>query len=507
MTFAIRVEGLGKKYGINRDARRQTSMREELARGINWLIGRKRGAEPTLVPEPDEAQGAGPPREFWALRDLAFEVGEGERVGIIGANGAGKSTLLKILSRVTAPTEGRVELRGKVASLLEVGTGFHPELTGRENIYLNGAILGMSRVEIRRKFDQIVDFSGVAKFIDTPVKHYSSGMYVRLAFSVSAWLDPDILILDEVLAVGDQAFQKKCEERMRELTKEGRTVLFVSHSMATVNQMCQKALYLDHGQMVSYGPVVEMTREYNRDVVKQIETDEIERHEREAAAEAAADASGAVEKIERTPPLSKSWRWHRARFSLPSPGVDVMTDHPGAVECLGGEAASPTGEVTERIPIERETRVTVRYRIERDLERPVVATFNVYDELGTILFVALPETTMPGEAGEYRVTCVLPPFLLNAGRFTINANLSDFHADRTLYFGIVGAIRVEIEDESDGDPRRHGFLAPLPGYFRPRLAITGKGFDQALPSPSGSDEPVAQAEPQSSDPPFLEPHR
>ncbi len=159
------------------------------------------------------------------------------------------------MSRVTLPTEGRAEIRGRVASLLEVGTGFHPELSGRENVFLNGAILGMSRSEIARKFDQIVDFAGVEKFIDTPVKHYSSGMYVRLAFSVSAWLDPDILILDEVLAVGDQGFQKKCEIRMKELTKEGRTVLFVSHSMATVNKMCQKALYLEKGRVVSFGPV------------------------------------------------------------------------------------------------------------------------------------------------------------------------------------------------------------------------------------------------------------
>lgn len=271
MSVAIRVEKIGKRYEINKDSRSNSvSIRDQLARGVDHLLGRREQAKiaHAVAAEAAEHPTAEQQREFWALKEVSFDVAEGERIGIIGANGAGKSTLLKILSRVTLPSEGRVEIRGKVASLLEVGTGFHPELTGRENVFLNGAILGMPRQEIRRKFDQIVDFSGVEKFIDTPVKHYSSGMYVRLAFSVSAWLDPDILILDEVLAVGDKGFQKKCEIRMKELTKEGRTVLFVSHSMATVNQMCQKALYLEKGQMVSFSAVQDATDEYEHDVVE-----------------------------------------------------------------------------------------------------------------------------------------------------------------------------------------------------------------------------------------------
>jgi ABC-type polysaccharide/polyol phosphate transport system ATPase subunit len=260
MSFAIRAEGVGKYYQINQSASRAASLREEMTSRLKGIFCKN-----SLVPLSNDLGGAS---DFWALKDVSFVVGQGERIGVIGANGAGKSTLLKILSRVTSPSRGRIELRGKVASLLEVGTGFHPDLSGRENVYLSGAILGMPREEIRRKFDQIVEFSGVDKFIDTPVKHYSSGMYVRLAFSVSAWLDPDILILDEVLAVGDQGFQKKCEIRMRELTKEGRTVLFVSHSMAAINQMCQKALYLENGRLVSYGSVLDATDEYEQDVAK-----------------------------------------------------------------------------------------------------------------------------------------------------------------------------------------------------------------------------------------------
>src|SRR5438552_2159457 len=187
--------------------------------------------------------------ELWALRDVSFEVQQGEVVGIIGRNGAGKSTLLKVLSRITEPTSGRITIRGRVGSLLEVGTGFHPELTGRENLFLNGAILGMRRTEIIRKFDEIVAFAEIDKFIDTPVKHYSSGMYMRLAFSVAAHLQPEILLVDEVLAVGDAEFQKKCIGKMGEIAKEGRTVLFVSHNMNAIESLCDRALLLKHGQV------------------------------------------------------------------------------------------------------------------------------------------------------------------------------------------------------------------------------------------------------------------
>jgi lipopolysaccharide transport system ATP-binding protein len=203
------------------------------------------------------------PEEFWALKGVSFEVNRGEVVGVIGSNGAGKSTLLKILSRITEPTRGRVEIDGRVASLLEVGTGFHPELTGRENIFLNGAILGMSRGEIRRNFDAIVDFAEVEKFLDTPVKRYSSGMYVRLAFAVAAHLEPEILVVDEVLAVGDMQFQKKCLGKMRDVSaKDGRTVLFVSHQMGTIRQLCSRAVLLRAGEIAKVGSVAEVVDAY-----------------------------------------------------------------------------------------------------------------------------------------------------------------------------------------------------------------------------------------------------
>jgi lipopolysaccharide transport system ATP-binding protein len=248
----IRAEGLSKRYIIGHETEREryAALRDVAARTARNVWKR------TV----DAARGRAVVRgttteEFWALKDVSFEVKRGEVLGIIGRNGAGKSTLLKILSRITEPSEGRVSIAGRVASLLEVGTGFHPELTGRENIYLNGAILGMSRAEIRRKFDEIVDFSGVEKFIDTPVKRYSSGMQVRLAFSVAAHLEPEILVVDEVLAVGDAEFQKKCLGKMGEVsTREGRTVLFVSHQLSAIGELTSRAILLNSGSIEVDGP-------------------------------------------------------------------------------------------------------------------------------------------------------------------------------------------------------------------------------------------------------------
>ncbi len=260
----IRVEGLGKKYLIRHQegGARYRALRDVLADGVRSAFGLLRGLRP---------QARNSREEFWALKDVSFDIQEGDVVGIVGRNGAGKSTLLKILSRITEPTAGRVTLNGRVASLLEVGTGFHPELTGRENVYLNGSILGMKRKEIDRKFDEIVAFAEVEKFLDTPVKRYSSGMYVRLAFAVAAHLEPEVLVVDEVLAVGDAAFQKKSLGKMGEVAKQGRTVLFVSHNMAAVSALCQRAILLDGGRVSCEGPAPEVVKDYQKAVLQQPE--------------------------------------------------------------------------------------------------------------------------------------------------------------------------------------------------------------------------------------------
>ncbi|MGQ0810224.1 MAG: ABC transporter ATP-binding protein [Nitrospiraceae bacterium] len=259
---AIHVQNLSKQYCIGRLVNDYSTLRETLTES---LIRPVRWARTLL----DRCPGGrdSPEESIWALRDVSFTIKPGEVVGIIGRNGAGKSTLLKILSQITEPSAGIVDICGRVASLLEVGTGFHPELTGRENVYLNGAILGMTRAEIERKFEEIVTFAGVAKFIDTPVKHYSSGMCVRLAFAVAAHLEPEILIIDEVLAVGDAVFQKKCLWKMEGVAKEGRTVLFVSHNMIAVQSLCHRAIWLHDGQIIEDGKPTEVVSNYLRSSV------------------------------------------------------------------------------------------------------------------------------------------------------------------------------------------------------------------------------------------------
>ncbi|WP_422925467.1 ABC transporter ATP-binding protein [Singulisphaera sp. PoT] len=262
MDAAISVEGVSKRYrlGARRDAAYGT-LRETIANAVAGPINNlRRSASRTRTPSSDTAQEI-----LWALKDVSFQINPGEAVGIVGRNGAGKSTLLKILSRITAPTEGCVKIRGRVGSLLEVGTGFHPELTGRENVFLNGAIIGMSRYEILRKFEEIVEFAEIGRFIDTPVKRYSSGMYIRLAFAVAAHMKPDILLVDEVLSVGDLAFQRKCMDHAKRLLEEKATLLFVSHNMFAIKAMCDRSIYLSSGAVALDGTTEEVTRLYDQE--------------------------------------------------------------------------------------------------------------------------------------------------------------------------------------------------------------------------------------------------
>lgn len=237
----VEVKGISKKFSINKEHQRYLSLRDSLMNAFS----------PKSQLE-----------DFWALKNVTFDIHEGESIGIIGRNGAGKSTLLKILSKITPPTSGKIISRGRIASLLEVGTGFHPELTGRENIFLNGAILGMKRYEIEQKFDSIVDFSGIEKFLETPLKRYSSGMQLRLAFAVAAFLEPEVLVIDEVLAVGDSEFQKKCMGKMSEVSKSGRTVIFVSHNMGVMQQLCRKIVLLNHGQLLDFDASEKVIKTY-----------------------------------------------------------------------------------------------------------------------------------------------------------------------------------------------------------------------------------------------------
>jgi lipopolysaccharide transport system ATP-binding protein len=343
---AIVIEGLGKEYRLGQRGKHFPSFREAVANALRSPF-KPRGADKakTEVEEQDET--------FWALKDVSFEVHPGEVVGIIGRNGAGKSTMLKILSRITEPTEGSVRVRGRLASLLEVGTGFHPELTGRENIYLNGSILGMKKAEIDRKFDQIVAFAEIEKFIDTQVKHYSSGMYVRLAFAVAAHLEPQILIVDEVLAVGDAEFQKKCLGRIEEVTREGRTVLFVSHNMPALQNLCSRCIYLENGLLKLDGDPSALIEAYTQASISQLRSEEdlsrapgrvrtfepylksisVRGPRSDAAYVSMGDSIEVVVDFESPKPLNQVslWVWIKNNMNMPIFGVDTDINPPDPI--------------------------------------------------------------------------------------------------------------------------------------------------------------------------------
>jgi lipopolysaccharide transport system ATP-binding protein len=376
---AIRVSDLWKEYAVGRGQDHYAStFYDLLASSLKRPFGRRKTAR---------AQRASNPGKFWALRDINFEVQPGQVVGIIGRNGAGKSTLLKVLSRITAPTRGRVEVRGRLASLLEVGTGFHPELSGRENIFLNGSILGMPRKEVARKLESIVDFAEVDKFIDTPVKRYSSGMYVRLAFSVAAHLDPDILIVDEVLAVGDADFQRKCIGQMESISKQGRTLLVVSHNMQLIQKLCPTAILLDKGGVIAAGSVADVQPKYLAAGAGGASAWSPDRRDGEAFQ---------YERVEIVPPAGYSAN------ALPA-------DQPFEIEFRFGLTAAVSGRLA----------------------------LKVRNQFGVVVFTSCDTDSEPfmsrrWQRGEYVERCTIPPGLLVPGQYWLTISRPLGEADEIL---------------------------------------------------------------------------
>jgi homopolymeric O-antigen transport system ATP-binding protein len=424
VTTVISAEDLGKKYLISHQPReRYTALRDVLASKVKQL---GRAILHPMSGSDDKEMGTR--EEFWALRDVSFEISEGDRVGIIGRNGAGKSTLLKILSRITEPSTGRVKIKGRVASLLEVGTGFHPELTGRENIFLNGAILGMSNAEIRKKFDEIVAFAEVEKFLDTPVKHYSSGMYVRLAFAVAAHLEPDILIVDEVLAVGDAQFQRKCLGKMGDVAREGRTILFVTHNMAAVEQLCTVCLHLNGGRL----------KEFNEDVQAVV---------RNYLSDGGSNSSYAV------------WENRGDMFENPwfKPIRLELTD----------AAGSPL-----YMPVRNDVDIWVNIegRIEK-LEPALTVGYAIYSEDGVPIYWSYQTDTSEEKwprlnTGDCVLASKIPARLLNEGRYKIEL-IGGLHFREWVFQPGTGTPNVELQiqgglsDSPYWRIRRPGILAPV----------------------------------------------
>jgi lipopolysaccharide transport system ATP-binding protein len=404
----VTVEQLSKKYKIGAPAN-NTGLAEALTAFGKRLVTR---AEAT------------PAHELWALRDVSFKIGRGEVFGIIGANGSGKSTLLKILSRVTDPTRGRAILRGRFCGLLEVGTGFHPELTGRDNVYMSGAILGMKRKEIDNKFDEIVEFAEVERFIDTPVKHYSSGMYVRLGFSVLAHMDPDILIVDEVLAVGDIRFQRKCMGKMEDVGQHGRTVILVSHDMAAIRRLCARAILLSHGEIVREGAAIDVVNQFL--------------------------SQGHLQ-------ASREWP-----DGPQAPGSEV-------VRLCAIRVKDETGVVREAFDIREPIFVEMEYEVIKAGHR-CVAEFAFRNEEDVALFIVLdrdPEWyRRPRPLGRYRSTVMIPGNLLSDGVIRLNASLltADPFRQHMKVEDVVGFV---IHENGEGPCARGDFTGQWPGAFRP----------------------------------------
>ncbi|RYE92909.1 MAG: ATP-binding cassette domain-containing protein [Myxococcales bacterium] len=429
MAALIEVDRVSKEFELGADQVSYGNLRESLGRALGWPLRALRG------------QGRRRRESFLALREVSFEVERGQAVGIIGRNGAGKSTLLKLLSRITAPSAGEIRLRGRVASLLEVGTGFHPELTGRENIFLNGAILGMKRAEIRTSFDAIVEFAEIGRFIDTPVKRYSSGMYVRLAFAVAAHLRPEILIVDEVLAVGDTAFQKKCLGKMQDVAEGGRTVLFVSHNMAAVSRLCSRAILLQGGQVAADGPVEQVIGSYLSGSV--------------------GESPASVEFA--SPPGNEHVRLLAARLS-------------------GGERP---GQVDIRRPVV----VELDYRVRSPglVFHPHVT---LHGETGECVLVTTdatePASRRPRPPGRYRSRLVLPGNFLSEGMCSVDVAVCTLDPF-TLHVSERGALAFHVHDPGEGDSVRAHHGGHWPGVVRPLLPWSTERVSE--PGDDGPPEP------------------
>jgi lipopolysaccharide transport system ATP-binding protein len=411
----IKVENLSKMYVINHEAKEPyVAMRDVITNKFTSVFKPKKRAHSYV-------------EDFWALKDVSFEIKAGDRVGIIGRNGAGKSTLLKVISQVTEPTSGRVIIDGRVASLLEVGTGFHPELTGRENVFLNGAILGMSKREIESKFDEIVAFAEVDKFLDTPVKRYSSGMYVRLAFAVAAHLEPDILIVDEVLAVGDSAFQKKCLGKIEEVSGHGRTVLFVSHNMDTVSRLCNKAILLKAGAIQASGNTEEVINAYLR-----------------------SDFGTSAR---------RSWANERIK-----PGNEI-------VKLLEIRVHDKDFKVAETYDITQPVGVSIDYEVIEDGD-VFTHSFKFFNQQGVLLFISHDTTSairkQPRGKGIYTGTVWVPGNFLTEGIVIVGVAIIKVEPFK-IYFEEFDAASFTVVDHMRGDSARGDYILEISGAVRPLL--------------------------------------
>ena len=430
--IVIKAETLGKMYTIGHQGEngRYVALRDVLVQNARSFWSKTKDlAKGKPIIQGDTME------EVWALKDVCFEIHRGELVGIIGSNGAGKSTLLKILSRITEPSTGRVSIKGRVANLLEVGTGFHPELTGRENIYLNGTILGMTRSEIKRKFDEIVAFAETEKYLDTPVKRYSSGMYVRLAFAVAAHLEPEILVVDEVLSVGDIQFQKKCLGKMESVGKEGRTVLFVSHNLAAISNLCTRGIVLEKGAMAFDGEATRAIHYYTDAVV-----------------------------------------------NSPKQDMEAPVADSDSVRFLSARIIDAGGAIVSSVGINNPFSIQMKFQVPKHIQGTLVPNCHFKTADGLYAFIVNAPDMKPLEPGIYTALCKVPGNLFNEGMYKVGLAVTEYRkTSLKVHFFATDFLTLTVIDSVFDNPLRYGYGGPIPGVLRPYLEWTVDKTDMAQP--------------------------
>lgn len=429
--IVIKAENLGKMYTIGHqgESGHYLTLRDVLMKNARNFWSRTKdlvNGRPIIQGDIIE--------EVWALKDVNFEIRRGEIIGIVGSNGAGKSTLLKILSRITEPSTGRVIIKGRVANLLEIGTGFHPELTGRENIYLNGTILGMNRTEIKRKFDEIVTFAETEKYLDTPVKRYSTGMYVRLAFAVAAHLEPEILIVDEVLSVGDMQFQEKCLGKMESFGKDSRTVLFVSHNLTAISKLCTRGLVLDKGEIVFDGEVTRAIHYYMDTVIN----------------------------------------------NSPKQNTEASRGNNDSVKFLSARIVDTNGAAVISVDISNPFAIEMKFRVSDHTNGILVPNCHFKTGDGLYAFIVNAPDMRPFEPGVYTASCKVPGNFFNEGIYKIGVAVTEYRkTSLKVHFFAEDYLTLSISESVFDNPLRYGYSGPIPGVLRPSLEWTVDKEDKA----------------------------
>jgi ABC-type polysaccharide/polyol phosphate transport system ATPase subunit len=405
-----------------------------------------------------------------ALNDISLSLVDGDRLGLLGHNGAGKSTLLKLMAGIYQPVSGTIKVEGRVTPLFDAMPGLDGEDTGYENIITSGMLIGLTRQQIEAKIPEIEEFCELGEYLTLPVRTYSTGMTMRLGFALVTALDPGVLLMDEGFGTGDQRFAERAEARMKEFIGRSPILVLASHSDKTIRSMCNKAVIMESGRIVAFGPVNEICDQYSESVHAATVMAQRARQLEQAAAIEPSPSDGGEPETGNNEATGAERSWHSPEFIVPDCDVEIFSERTAEVACLGGSIETEDGVRSARLPIERPFLVKLCYRVLEDLPFPLIPNFHFHDETGAHVFISTPEELPPSMAGDYCVSCMVPPFQLNSGRYCVNPAMSSYSLPGPIHFVVMKALRFEVVEEPNADPRRHGWSLDLPGTSRPRLA-------------------------------------